>query len=458
MVHGEMSDTIRRQRQFFSAHRTKDVGYRLDALKTLRRAILQYEKRISEALYADLRKSEFESYMTEIGIVLEELRMHIRNVKKWSRPKRARTKFYNYFASCYQYPEPYGVVLIMAPWNYPFQLLINPLIGALSAGNGVVLKPAEYSRNTSRVIAEMITEHFAPDHISIFTGGREINEALLQERYDYIFFTGSPALGKVIMERAAKNLTPVTLELGGKSPCIVHGDADIDLAARRIVWGKFLNAGQVCIAPDYVFVHKDVKVALLERMKGRIEQCFGSDARQSADYPRIINDQQFDRLSRYLESGTIAHGGATEKAQKYIAPTILTDIAADDPVMEEEIFGPILPVMEYERLQDVIEFVIARPKPLALYLFSRDKGIQQEIIEQVSFGGGCINETIMQITNASLPFGGVGNSGMGAYHGKSTFDTFTHYKSIVNKGRMIDTSLRYPPYQGKMGILRKIIG
>ena len=458
MARGEISETIRRQRQFFSTHRTKDIQYRLDSLKTLHRAILQYEKRISEALHADLRKSAFESYMTEIGVVLEELRTHIRNVKKWSRPKRARTKIYNYFASCYQYPEPYGVVLIMAPWNYPFQLLIDPLIGALSAGNCVVLKPAEYSRHTSRVMAEMITEHFAQHHISIFPGGREINEALLQERYDAIFFTGSPALGKVVMGKAAEHLTPVTLELGGKSPCIVHGDADIDLAARRIVWGKFLNAGQSCNAPDYLFVHKDVTKPLLEQMKSRIEQCFGIDARKSADYPRIINDVQFDRLSSYLKTGTIYSGGATDKDQKYIAPTILTDIAADDPVMEEEIFGPILPVMEYERLQDVIEFVTSRPKPLALYFFSRDKKIQKDIIERISFGGGCINETIMQTANSTLPFGGVGNSGMGAYHGKSTFDTFTHYKSIVNKRKLIDTSLRYPPYQGKMGILRRIIG
>ena len=453
----DISATVKKQREFFSTHRTKDIRFRMESLKKLREAILSYENRIYEALHADLRKSKFEAYETEFGLVLIELRTHIRNLVKWAKPKRSRSKIYNFFSSSYIYPDPYGVVLIIAPWNYPFKLLMDPLIGALSAGNCVALKPAAYSKNTSHVIAEMISEYFSPDHVSVFPGGREVNQELLNEPFDYLFFTGSPSLGKVVMEKAAKNLTPVTLELGGKNPCIVDSDADIDLAARRVAWGRFLNAGQTCVAPDYLFIQRDIKAHFLTHLKNYIIRFFGPDPFLSEDYARIINEQQFDRIAGYLQTGTLYFGGQTNKEHKYISPTILTEVPPEAPVMQEEIFGPVVPVMEYEQLSEVIDFVNSRPKPLSLYFFSADRRKQKEIIDKISFGGGCINETIMHITNTYLPYGGVGNSGMGAYHGKNSFDTFTHYKSLVKKSNLIDITFRYAPYEGKMNLLKKLI-
>ncbi|NTV91111.1 MAG: aldehyde dehydrogenase family protein, partial [Clostridiales bacterium] len=360
-------------------------------------------------------------------------------------------------STCYMVSEPYGVCLVMSPWNYPFQLTIAPLIGSIAGGNCTIIKPSAYSPNTSAVIAKMIGKCFSPEYVTVIEGGREANEALLDEKFDYIFFTGSVSVGKTIMKAASEHLTPVTLELGGKSPCIVDSTADLELAARRIVWGKFLNAGQTCVAPDHVLVHKEVKDALVEKMKKYILEFYGEDATKNEEFPRIINEKHFNRVKAYLDCGRILTGGSTDKRTLRIAPAILDQVGWEDPVMQEEIFGPILPVLEYSDLNGLISDLKNRPKPLALYLFSTDREAEAKIVNGVSFGGGCINDTIVHLATSEMPFGGVGNSGMGGYHGKWSFETFTHTKSILKKSNLLDIKLRYPPYGKKLGLLKQIM-
>jgi len=452
-----LPETLQKQRDFFSSHKTRDISFRLEMLKKLKNAIDEYEERITQAIYDDLKKSAFESYISEIGIVRKELNYSLKHLKIWAKPRRVKTSILHFISSSFIYPEPYGVVLIVAPWNYPFNLLFAPLIGAISAGNCVVLKPSNHSPNTSAVMEEMITRAYGQEYISFFQGGREVNKALWNEKFDYIFFTGNPPLGKIVMEAASKHLTPVTLELGGKCPCIVDREANLDYAARRIAWGKFLNAGQTCVAPDYLLIDRAVKKELIEGLIKSIKVFFGENPEESLDFPRIISDKHFERLCGLMKSGLIVSGGKTKKETRYIAPTILDKIKPEDPIMQEEIFGPLLPVLEYETLEEAVSFINSRPKPLALYFFSENRKKQRMILNKTSSGGGCINDTVVHLASQHLPFGGVGWSGMGAYLGKASFDTFSHYKSILKKSNLLDIKLRYAPYKGKIKLLKKFL-
>jgi len=453
----DISRIISSQREYYFTHATRSIDFRIKNLKKLKQAILKYEDRLYDSLKKDLGKSSFEAYAAEIGFTLEELSVHIANLRKWAKPTRIRTDLVNFYSKSFVIHEPLGVVLVMAPWNYPFQLLFNPLIGAMSAGNCVVLKPAHYAGCTAEVVRELINETFDERFISVFTGGRAVIQELLNERFDHICFTGGTYLGKIVMEKASRHLTPVTLELGGKSPCIVDEDADIDVAARRITFGKFLNSGQTCIAPDYLFAHSKIKKQLLERIKHYITVSFGPDPKQSPDYGRIINDEQFERLTDLIKKGNVVAGGIIDPEERYIAPTILDNVEADDPVMMEEIFGPIFPVMEYNDLDEVISFVNGREKPLAMYFFSSSREKQKKILSRTSSGGGCINDTIVHLTNARMPFGGVGYSGMGSYHGKFSFNTFSHHRSIISKSTLLDMPLRYAPYKNKLWLAKLLM-
>lgn len=446
------------QRAFFATQATKSLDFRLDALGRLERAILTHESRIYEALHADFRKSTFEGYGTEVGLVLSEIRLHRKKLRRWARPEKVGSGLVNLPASSRILREPYGVALILAPWNYPFQLLMNPLVGAISAGNCAMVKPADYTTHTSALMAELIAATFPEEHVTAFTGGRDVNQALLEERFDYIFFTGSPALGRVVMEKAARHLTPVSLELGGKSPCIVDADANLKVAARRIAWGKFLNAGQTCVAPDYLLVHSSVKAPLVGLIKESIRSMYGEDPSQSPDFPRIINTKQMDHLQRLMASGTVLCGGVVKESERYIAPTLIESVGPEDPIMQEEIFGPLLPVLTFESTDEAIAFVNARPKPLALYYFSENREQQQRMLAYTSSGGGCINETVMHTANHHMPFGGVGTSGMGGYHGWYSYDAFSHRRGILTKPTWIDLPLRYAPYAGKLGIVKWLLG
>jgi aldehyde dehydrogenase (NAD+) len=453
----DIREIVEKQRTFFHKGITLDVDYRMDALKKLHKAINMHESDIMEALKKDLSKAPFEAYATEIGIVLEEIRFMIKNLPKWTRMKRVPTPITQFKSTSYIVSEPYGVCLIMSPWNYPFQLTLAPLIGSIAGGNCSVVKPSAYSPYTSAVITTILEEIFQPEYITVIQGGREANQKLLDEKFDYIFFTGGVEVGKLVMKAASNHLTPVSLELGGKSPCIVDKQADIDLAARRIVWGKFLNAGQTCVAPDYLFVHKEVKQQLLEGMKKYIEEFFGKNPCQNNDYPKIINEKHFMRIKDYMSCGNLIIGGSYDEKSLRIAPTILDHIKWNDIVMQEEIFGPILPVMEFSDISEVILAVNSRPKPLALYLFTTCKEVTKRIVSLVSFGGGCINDTIVHLATSHMPFGGVGESGMGGYHGKWSFTTFTHTKSILKKSNLIDLRIRYQPYGNKLALIKKLM-
>lgn len=441
---------------FFQTGATRDVTFRVDALKKLEKTIKRHEVDILDALKKDLNKSHFEGYETELGIVYGELRDAIKNTNKWSKPHKVKTPFLHLISRSYVYPEPFGNTLIMSPWNYPFQLTIVPLIGAISAGNCCVVKPSEYSYNTATIIEKIIKETFDENFVSVVRGGREANKSLLAERFDYVFFTGSPSVGKFVMESASKYLTPVTLELGGKSPCIVDQTANVDLAAKRIAWGKFLNGGQTCIAPDYLLVHTSVKDALIDKIKGYILDFYGENPQNCEYYPKMINQKHYDRLSALLQDGNLLFGGRKNDTTLQIEPTIIDGVTFESPIMQEEIFGPILPVLTFEKISDAFSVVSSRPKPLACYLFSTDRSAIEYYTKNLSFGGGCINETIMQIANANLPFGGVGNSGMGKYHSKLSFDTFTNFKAVIKKSNLVDVPLRYPPFNDKLKYLKKI--
>ncbi|MEG2604900.1 MAG: aldehyde dehydrogenase [Clostridia bacterium] len=445
------------QREYFLTQATKPYAFRAAQLTALKGWIEKNEQAILDALNADLGKSAFEGYLTEVAMVKQELADALKHLKRWMKPLRARTALGQLPGKCRVYREPYGVTLIMSPWNYPFQLTLAPLIGALSAGNCVVVKPSNYARATSALVARMASELFAPAYVAVVEGGRAENAALLEEKFDDIFFTGSPAVGRLVMEKAARWLTPVSLELGGKSPVIVDESADIALAARRIVWGKLLNAGQTCVAPDYVLVYHGREQALLEALIAEIRRMYGSAPLVNEELPHIINRHHFDRLIGLLGSGAVAIGGQADEKTLKIAPTVLSDVSWDSPVMQEEIFGPILPILTYRKLDEAIAEIQARAKPLALYLFTRDKAVERKVLESVSFGGGCVNDTVLHLATAHMPFGGVGESGMGGYHGEYSFDTFTHKKSVLKRFAKPDIPLRYAPYGEKLKFARKLV-
>jgi len=457
----DISQTVAAARRYYNSGKTRPVSFRIEQLRKLKSMIRSHEDEIIHALYNDLKKPPFESYASEIGIMYVEIEDAIRHVKSWSRPRRVATPIIHFLSSSRVYQEPYGVALIMGPWNYPFHLLIAPLVGAIAAGNCVVMKPSELAGDMSGTLSKLISKYFHPDYICALEGGVETSQQLLAEKFDYIFYTGSTAVGRVVMEAAARNLTPVTLELGGKSPCIVDKDAGLDYAVKRIAWGKFFNAGQTCIAPDYCLVHSAIKEVFVEKMKKTIRDFYGEDPMQSVDYARIINDRHFQRLTRLLSDGKIIAGGKTDPANLYIAPTLMDGVSLQDSIMKEEIFGPLFPIMTFDQLDQAIDLVNSLPRPLALYYFSNDAQNQQKILTKTSSGGGCINDTISHIGSQTLPFGVIGDSGMGAYHGKTSFDTFSHSKSILTRSHLIDMPLRYPPYGNNVKLLKwlfRVIG
>lgn len=451
----EILHLVTAQRNFFSSGATKDVSFRLERLKALKKAIVRHEADIYEALWKDLRKSGYEAFMTETSVVLAELKYHIRKIKNWTRPQKVSTPYHLWPSSSRLYYEPYGCTLIIAPWNYPFQLLINPLVGAISAGNCTILRPSPYTPHVSAALREMLTDTFPPEYVAVVEGSKEENEILLNEKFDFIFFTGSTQFGKAVMRAAAAHLTPVVLELGGKSPCIVDKDADIGVAARRVAWGKLLNAGQTCIAPDHVWVHREVKESFIHAVIGNIERFYGKDARKSPDYPRIVNKEALERLRSYLQEGRIIYGGESDKEDNYLSPTLIEDIREEAGIMEDEIFGPVLPVREFEEISEVISFINSRPKPLAIYYFGGSN--RKNILVSTSSGGVCINDTIMHIANHHLPFGGVGNSGMGKYHGKESFVAFSNTKSVMISKTWMDIPVKFPPYKN-ISLLKRLLG
>ncbi len=440
---------VKIQREYYQTGKTKSWKSRIRALNRLEKVILKRQEEIEEALKEDLNKSTFESYMTEIGMTLAELRYVKRHLKQWMQDERVRTPLAQFPARSYVKTEPYGVVLIMSPWNYPFLLCMQPLIGALAAGNCCILKPSNYSKAVSAVICKIMKEIFPRKYVAVIEGGRAENETLLEQKFDYIFFTGGTTVGKLVMKKAAENLTPVTLELGGKSPCIIEKSANLKLAAKRVVFGKFLNAGQTCVAPDYVLVQKEVKEKFLEYVLFWIKKMYGKNLERRETYAKIINEKHFRRICGLIEGEEILIGGIGDEKTLQIAPTVLNNIKADAPVMQEEIFGPILPVLEFEKLDDAEQFIKARPNALALYLFTKDRRVEKRITENISYGGGCINDTIIHLATSHMGFGGVGNSGMGSYHGKESFGTFSHRKGILKKCNWLDNPVRYAPYTKK---------
>ena len=438
---------VEKQRDYFQQDNTRSREFRISMLRKLQSAVKSNENLFNEAMKKDMNKNPSEVYMTETGIVLEELRFHIRHLSRWMQDKRVKTPMAQFPSKSFISPEPYGIALIMAPWNYPIQLCLEPLIGAISAGCTAVVKPSAYASATSNAIAQVLRSIYPEEYIAVVEGGREQNTALLEEKYDYIFFTGSPTVGRLVMESAAKNLTPVTLELGGKSPVIVDKTADVGLAAKRIAFGKVLNAGQTCVAPDYLFIHRDVKDEFIILYKLALAKFFPGDTVQ--DMNTIINEKHFERITGLLDSGKIVEGGKTERERKFVEPTLLDEVKLDSPIMQEEIFGPILPMITYEDIGECIDYIVKHPKPLALYLFTKDSDIEKQVLNKCSFGGGCINDTIIHLATTHMGFGGVGNSGMGNCHGKKSFDTFTHYRSIVKKANWLDIPIRYRPYSKK---------
>lgn len=434
-----------------------DVNYRKESLKKLLHVILKNEEAIIQALYDDFRKPAFEAVLTETNYVISDLKNTLKNMNRWARPKKVLPSILN-FPSCDSiYSEPYGKVLIIAPWNYPFQLALCPLIAAVSAGNNVTLKPSELTGATSKIIAKIIQDTFDENHVTVVEGGLEVSQQLLTQRWDYIFFTGSVPVGKIVAQAAAKNLTPVTLELGGKSPCIVDETAHLKLAAKRIVWGKFINGGQTCIAPDYVLVQTKIKAQFITFLKEEIVNAYGENPEISPDFPRIVNAKNWHRLSDLLTGNTILFGGKTNIDSYYIAPTLVDEPNLESSLMKEEIFGPILPILTYENAIDLKNTISKYEKPLALYVFTENKTFAEKIIQEFSFGGGCVNDTIIHLVNNRLPFGGVGHSGIGAYHGRMSFDTFSHKKAIVKKATWLDLPMRYAPYSAKLDTVRKLL-
>lgn len=450
-------ELISKQREYFATGVTQQLGFRLEQLKLLKSLIQTHQNQIIEALQQDLGKPQFEAYTSEVLIILEEINFALKHLKEWVKPQSAKISLGQFPARGLIYPQPLGVVLIISPWNYPFQLLISPLIGAIAAGNCAVLKPSEFTPHTSGLINKLMAENFPPGLITTIEGGVEVSEALLAEKFNHIFFTGSTRVGKIVMASAAKHLIPVTLELGGKSPCIIDRDVNIKVAAKRVAWGKFFNCGQTCIAPDYVLIHEAIYPQFRDALRQSVIEFYGDEPQKSKDYGRIIHEGQWQRLVNFLGEGKIVLGGTHDRENLYIAPTILEEITWDSPIMAEEIFGPILPLLTYNDLTDVIQQINSRGRPLALYFFSENPKNQDRIINSIAFGGGCINDTIMHLSSPYLPFGGIGDSGMGRYHGKFSFDTFTHYKSILKKSFRFDQQWRYPPYKINFNLLKWLI-
>ncbi|MBN2637722.1 MAG: aldehyde dehydrogenase [Bacteroidales bacterium] len=446
-----------KQQQFFNSGKTRDYAFRRAMLKKLRDVILQFESELYEALNKDLHKSKFESYSTEIGFTLEELRVALRNLKEWMRPEKVSSGLISFPASSYVTYEPLGTVLVIAPWNYPFQLLFAPLVGAIAAGNTVIMKPSEISSHTAKVMEKMINSSFDQSFIYVVNGGVEVAQQLLQLRVNHVFFTGSSHVGKMVMQAAAKNMIPVTLELGGKSPCIVDEHVNIRLAAKRIIWGKLINAGQTCIAPDYLLVHEKVKSELISEMIKAIEGFYGSDPEQNSEYPRIISEANMERLETLLDGAKIIYGGKIDKKEKYFSPTLLDGVQNDMPVMQQEIFGPVLPVITFKEFDQVIQQMNSMPHPLALYVFSNRKKFIEKAILSIPAGGVTVNDTLMHIANSKLPFGGVGNSGMGKYHGIYSFYTFSNAKPVMFKKKWLDVPLRYAPFKNKINIVKYLL-
>jgi len=426
-------ELLQKQHAFFKGGQTKDVQFRIDTLNKLKDLVQTHAQDVLDAVKADLNKPEVEAKRAEVGLVIGEIDYMVENLAAWAEPKEVETPAMLEGAKSFILPEPYGAALVIAPWNYPFQLAMNPLVGAIAAGNTAVLKPSELTPRTSSLLATLINDNFPEEYLRVVEGEVETSTALLNEKFDYVFFTGSTGVGKIVAQAAAKHLTPVTLELGGKSPTIVHKDANLDETAARIARGKFANAGQTCVAPDYVLAHRSVKDELIKKLQEVITATYGEDVTKNLDFPHVVSGRHFDRLHGFLDNGDLAVGGQSDRDRLFIEPTVLDNISFEDAVMQDEIFGPILPVIVYDELSEVIDEVTKRPKPLALYIFSEDEDVQNEILHNISFGGGSINDTITHMTTHYLPFGGVGESGMGAYHGKASFDTFSHFKSILNR-------------------------
>lgn len=447
---------LQQQRAYFKTQQTKDALFRISVLNKLKQEIVKREQDIYEALKKDFNKSAFESFMSEYGIVISEINLVLNNLKSWSKPKRVKPSMLTFPSTDYIYKEPYGTVLVIAPWNYPFLLSIEPLIMAIAAGNTVVVKPSELTTHTSQLVTDIISLVFDEKHASSIQGGIPISTQLLEQKWDYIFFTGSVPVGKIVAKAAAKHLTPVTLELGGKSPCIIDDTIDLKLAAKRIVWGKFFNGGQTCISPDYIIAHSSIKNRLIEALKTEIIITYGENPKESQDFPRIINQKNTHRLSELLKGVDIAFGGDHDIEKCYIAPTLVDNPSLDSKMMQDEIFGPILPILTYNNEEDIDEVISNYDKPLSLYVFSKNKKFINKIISRYSFGGGAINDPLIHFGNHRLPFGGVGASGIGAYHGKHGFDTFSHHKSISKRGTWFDPPVRYAPYKGKLRLLKKM--
>ncbi|MFA6857425.1 MAG: aldehyde dehydrogenase [Treponema sp.] len=440
----DFNGLVEKQRTYFRSGAARDLKFRLSMLHKLQTALRDNENLINTAMKQDLNKCPDEVYMTETGLVLDELKYHIRHLSSWMKEQTVRTPLVQFPSRSFISPEPYGVTLIMSPWNYPVLLCLDPLIGAVSAGCTAVVKPSAYTPATSAALAQILGSIFSPEYIAVVEGGREQNAALLEQEFDYIFFTGSPSVGHLVMEKASKHLTPVTLELGGKSPVIVDETADIPVAARRIAFGKVLNAGQTCVEPDYLFIHESVKDRFTAEYKKVLDEFFPGGDMSTMNV--IVNEKHFGRVKALLSSGTVTEGGQTDESRRFIAPTLLDNVSVDSPVMQEEIFGPILPMIAYTDIGTCIRYIVSHPRPLALYLFTSDRKQEKRVLSSCSFGGGCINDTIIHIATSAMPFGGVGASGMGSYHGRKSFDTFTHYRSIVKKATWLDLPVRYRPY------------
>ncbi|MDK0751091.1 aldehyde dehydrogenase [Clostridium perfringens] len=454
-----LREKINKQREYFSTGETKDINFRIEKLKKLRDVLKSEEEKVFEALKKDLMKSSFESYVTEVAMVYDEINMHIKNIKKWSKKRRVKTPLVQFPAKSFIQLEPYGVVLIIGPFNYPFMLTMDPLIGAIAAGNTAVIKPSESAPETSKILKEILEKVFDEKyvlHVNL-ERGKEVVEELLKEKFDYIFFTGSATVGKIVMKAASQYLTPVTLELGGKSPCIIDKDCKLELAARRIVWGKLLNSGQTCVAPDYLYVHKDIEEEFIKKLEEEIKNQFGDNPLESKDYSKMVNEREFNRVLSYIDKEKLVFGGNYNRKTFQIEPTILKNVTWNDPVMEREIFGPIFPILPFENLDEVIRLVNSKDKPLAIYYFSEDKNKIEKVLNSTSSGGVTINDTLVHVSSSYLPFGGVGNSGMGEYHGKYSFDLFSNKKGVMNRKTFLDLKIRYAPFQNKLTIVKKIM-
>lgn len=451
----DFTELISRQRAFFRTGATRSLDFRLAQLKKLGDAIDSAEQGLFGALHKDLHKSARDAYVTEVGLVQSEIRYACRHLRSWAGRQRRGTPLLSWPARGYICPEPYGVALIIGPWNYPFQLVAAPLVGAIAAGNCVVLKPSEFAPHTAGAIAQLLGATFPQEYIAVVQGERDVSESLLGERFDKIFFTGSTNVGRAVLAAAARHLTPVTLELGGKCPCIVCADAPLETTARRIIWGKFMNAGQTCVAPDYVLVDRIARDALLEAMKRVLREFYGDDPRQSDAYGRIVNRKHLDRLIGYLDGGRVVCGGEHDDGELYLAPTILAEVAPNAPVAQEEIFGPILPVLDFASIEDALTFIRDRPTPLAVYLFTRDRSTEEKVLAETRSGGLCINDTVSHMIGHELPFGGLGDSGMGAYHGRASFDCFTHRRSVMRRSLAFDPKMRYPPHRFSLATLKR---